>query len=100
MTETNYGYPRWHGSNITLLIFERATPVFQRSLPQSCDLFVSAEQVYLKCVSENVREAEFFNCFMDYIKLLKTTEGIITTSIWYCSSENTCTCDLLELYIM
>ena len=63
---------------IPLCSFLKRQPEFSRKVfPQSCDLAVSAEQVIgcIKCVSEDVKEAESFKYFMEYIKQLQTTEG-------------------------
>jgi hypothetical protein len=70
---------------ISLCSFLKEQAVFSSKIfPQSCDLSVSAEQVIrsIKCASEDVKEAESFNFFIDYIKQLKTTEGNITIPMY------------------
>jgi hypothetical protein len=65
---------------ISLCSFLKGQPEFSRKVfPQSCDLAVSAEQVIccIKCVPDDVKEAESFKYFLEYIKQLKTTEGNI-----------------------
>ena len=63
---------------ISLCSFLKEQPVFaKRVFPQSSDLSVSAEQILrsIECVSADVKDAEPFQFFMEYIRQLKTSEG-------------------------